>query len=780
MAFGLPIKIEYRKGSTRTGTGSDGKKWSRVMHADYGHIKKTEGTDGEELDVYIGPHEYSTKVFVVDQMKAPEFKKHDEQKFMLGFLDAASAKKTYLKHYPSPKFFGGMTVMSIDDFKKKVQVEGKSGEKIAQRVSRDLDLLLEINLHKLAAGEALISAVPQVQAVPGLTEALAAVPVMGPDAVPVTRTYPAGGALDPSTEKVAVSTEWVRKRVAKAHLSGNVSPMRLREFGDKAREIAHQQRRQGDRMLHEAHHPMTSADRMLALKRGVKKLDAHEAKRMAGAAESDSGIAVHSLRRHNDILKQEMDRKVSTGRARETALNEQVARAEAAARRNAALGTAGTLGGLGLYAYEKDKRSGEKVAAWEPREDDKNAIRQALALGAMGGSALYGLRGPIAGDRRLVRAVDAAAHTLAGAGTAAGGTVLYRLHKRMKEKQAADRVGKIEDRLDDVGLTFLGAPYVARGLTKHLSKRKGALGAIGRGAGQVEHYLEHKIPNRLEVAGLALVAPGVIKPMAKGIDKVLPKKPAGGGVMGPGALTGGNDDLARGIGDNSLAKKVAAAIVSRPETKPVPTPQSISASKYAQLEQMLFDLDPAFEYLTEDEKRVKIAGLMGMAGRVSGLASRAATGVKNLGASISHGVQTGVARVRAQGAYDFAKNRALGAGADAMDASSAGLQASQKHLQTALKPPPAKAIPAPAAAAAGMPTTSPSSVTTPGRTPSGTAPGTPAKPLLTVGNIARGALVGGTGLALYGGYKGINAATGLLEREPYYAPAASPQFSQGM
>lgn len=786
MAFGLPIKIEYRKGSTRTGTGKDGKKWSRLMHADYGHIKKTKGSDGEELDVYVGPHDGSTTVYAIDQRKAPEFKKHDEQKFMLGFLTADDAKKTYLKHYPSPKFFGGMTTMSLDDFKAKVLDEGKKGEKIAQRIEADLELLLELNLQKLAAGEELISAAPQVQATPGLSAALAAVPVMGPDSVPVTRTYPAGGAMTKSAEEWRPPNAEHRKAIRNGAIIGGatmgpaLAAAMLDEIAPKGRlakgAVA------GLSVLSGAGTGASLGDASYHYKHRKKEASAADATKIAVSSEwvrrrvanarydkvpakrlSEFAERMHDQaeKHRRDILSQDVfDRlKSPPTLKRKQMVNRNAARSAA----NEVLIEQNLRGTVRQLDDELHTLRGRHLAEKFQHMGEVDSLEEKARRNARQGAAL-GVGGGLVGGFLIGR--DAERHK-----------------KAQDEKTASEgRVQKIEDRIDDAGLALLAAPYVSAGLKKHLAHRKGALGVVGRAAGKAEDFFHNKVPNRAEIAGLALVAPGVIKPMAKGIDKgitkIAPKKPIEG-AAGPGSLVGGNDDLARGFGDNSLAKKEASEVSVRiPRQAPVPTPQSLSGHKYAQLEALLHELDPEFEYLTEFEKQTKIAGLMGIAGRVSGLASRAATGVKNLGQSISHGVQTGVARVRAQGAYDFAKNRALGAGADAMDASSAGLQASQKHLQTALKPPPPKAIPAPAAAAAGMPARGPVQGPTAASAPKG-APA-PAKPLLTTKNIAKGGLLGATGLALYGGYKGINAATGLLEREPYYAAAPSADFTQGM
>ncbi len=66
---------------------------------------------------YVGPNKDADKVYVIDQMSAPEYTKHDEFKVMLGFDSAEEAKSAYLRHYTSPKFFGSMETMSMDGFK---------------------------------------------------------------------------------------------------------------------------------------------------------------------------------------------------------------------------------------------------------------------------------------------------------------------------------------------------------------------------------------------------------------------------------------------------------------------------------------------------------------------------------------------------------------------------------------------------------------------------------------------------------------------------------------
>lgn len=76
------------------------------------------------------------------------------------------------------------------------------------------------------------------------------------------------------------------------------------------------------------------------------------------------------------------------------------------------------------------------------------------------------------------------------------------------------------DRIDDVGLALLASPYIGEalhGATQHSSNKY--LRALGE-AGHNYHTAFAKRP-LAEVAGLALVAPGVVHPLAKGVDKTI-------------------------------------------------------------------------------------------------------------------------------------------------------------------------------------------------------------------------------------------------------------------
>jgi hypothetical protein len=76
------------------------------------------------------------------------------------------------------------------------------------------------------------------------------------------------------------------------------------------------------------------------------------------------------------------------------------------------------------------------------------------------------------------------------------------------------------DRIDDAGLALLASPYIGKALhnaTQHSTNKY--LHAIGEAGGRY-HAAFDKRP-LAEVAGLALVAPGVGRPLAAGIDKTI-------------------------------------------------------------------------------------------------------------------------------------------------------------------------------------------------------------------------------------------------------------------
>ncbi len=114
--FGLDIAIENPQGSTRSGKSKDGTEWSNTMQADYGFIRNTLGSDGDEVDVFVGPDLQNETAFVISQVgKEGEF---DEYKALLGFTSEADARSAYLSSYgPGWSGLGSIRAMSIDEFK---------------------------------------------------------------------------------------------------------------------------------------------------------------------------------------------------------------------------------------------------------------------------------------------------------------------------------------------------------------------------------------------------------------------------------------------------------------------------------------------------------------------------------------------------------------------------------------------------------------------------------------------------------------------------------------
>ena len=112
---GLDIAIENPKGSTRSGTDPNGNRWENTMAHHYGYLNRTEGADGDHVDVFIGPDPESDRVFVVDQQNADGT--FDEHKVLLGFKNQAEARKGYRDNYDKGWKVGPVKRLSMDEFK---------------------------------------------------------------------------------------------------------------------------------------------------------------------------------------------------------------------------------------------------------------------------------------------------------------------------------------------------------------------------------------------------------------------------------------------------------------------------------------------------------------------------------------------------------------------------------------------------------------------------------------------------------------------------------------
>ncbi len=117
---GLDISIENKKGSTRSGIDANGKRWSCMLPADYGYIKRTEGADGDHVDVYLGPDRSSTHVFIINQLDH-KTRKFDEHKCMLGYRSEREAIADYERAFSDGKGrdrVGSIESVSLDAFKR--------------------------------------------------------------------------------------------------------------------------------------------------------------------------------------------------------------------------------------------------------------------------------------------------------------------------------------------------------------------------------------------------------------------------------------------------------------------------------------------------------------------------------------------------------------------------------------------------------------------------------------------------------------------------------------
>lgn len=114
---GFDISIENPKGSVRKGVDQNGRAWEHTMQNAYGYFRRTEGHDGDQIDVFLGNNPASEKVFVVDQNK-PGTDEFDESKTLLGFDSAEQAKAAYMSNYePGWTGFRAITEVPVEQFR---------------------------------------------------------------------------------------------------------------------------------------------------------------------------------------------------------------------------------------------------------------------------------------------------------------------------------------------------------------------------------------------------------------------------------------------------------------------------------------------------------------------------------------------------------------------------------------------------------------------------------------------------------------------------------------
>lgn len=114
--LGFDISIETPKGAERVDPDS---KWrSPPLPAHYGYFKRSEGKDGDQVDVYLGDDLSGAEAYVIDQLD-PKTGRFDEHKVVLGVPDMVSAIQTYDQSYSGggQDRIGAVTPLSIDELK---------------------------------------------------------------------------------------------------------------------------------------------------------------------------------------------------------------------------------------------------------------------------------------------------------------------------------------------------------------------------------------------------------------------------------------------------------------------------------------------------------------------------------------------------------------------------------------------------------------------------------------------------------------------------------------
>ncbi len=133
---GMDISIETGRSRIRSWYNPhDGSQGMSRMTLPYGYIKGTLGTDGDHVDVFVGPDHSAGNVYVVHTMKAPDFTEYDEDKCFVGLNSPKETERAFNASYSDPRFYGGMSIWQIDAFKEAVKT--CRGKKLDSSIFKD-------------------------------------------------------------------------------------------------------------------------------------------------------------------------------------------------------------------------------------------------------------------------------------------------------------------------------------------------------------------------------------------------------------------------------------------------------------------------------------------------------------------------------------------------------------------------------------------------------------------------------------------------------------------
>lgn len=111
---GIPVTLDRPRGFVQEGRDENGNPWKRLYRFDYGFIPKTEGGDGEDVDVFLGPNPNAPTSWWAVQTKSDG--SFDEFKVFMGFSTFALAKGCYNIHIP-PRFCAGFFAIPVNAIK---------------------------------------------------------------------------------------------------------------------------------------------------------------------------------------------------------------------------------------------------------------------------------------------------------------------------------------------------------------------------------------------------------------------------------------------------------------------------------------------------------------------------------------------------------------------------------------------------------------------------------------------------------------------------------------
>lgn len=118
---GMTVAIETEAGTLRRGRDANGHQWEKLIPFAYGYLHGTLGTDGDHVDVFIGPNAEAPMAYVVQAMVRGSWDQPDEDKVMLGFDSEDDARRAFLLSYDDERYLGAITPMPVAEFKAKLR-----------------------------------------------------------------------------------------------------------------------------------------------------------------------------------------------------------------------------------------------------------------------------------------------------------------------------------------------------------------------------------------------------------------------------------------------------------------------------------------------------------------------------------------------------------------------------------------------------------------------------------------------------------------------------------